>query len=108
MSAPASSWFRPTPTGLVLHLRVTPNAGRDAIDGAEIRDDGSCVLRVRVSAVPDKGKANAAVIVLMAKALGTAKSTISLVSGDTSRQKTLVVSGDATVLAERAMAVAGG
>ncbi len=102
LPAPDSSWFRTIQTGLVLHLRVTPNAGRDAIDGAEIRDDGTCVLRVRVSAVPDKGKANAAVIVLLAKALGVSKSSITLVSGDTSRMKTLAVVGDGAALAERA------
>ena len=98
MSAPESSFFRVTETGLFLHLRVTPNAGRDVIDGVETRDDGSCTLRVRVAAVPDKGKANAAVIVLIAKALGVPKSSISVVSGDTSRLKTLAVAGDAGAL----------
>lgn len=102
MSAPGSSVYRLTGTGLLLHLRVTPNAGRDAIDGIETRDDGSAVLRVRVSAVPDKGKANAAVIMLLAKVLGVPKSAISLVSGETSRLKTLSVEGDPTELAGRA------
>jgi len=32
---------------VTLHLRVTPNAGVDRIDGTELRDDGSAVLRVR-------------------------------------------------------------
>jgi len=105
LSAPASSWFRQTETGLLLHLRVTPNAGRDAIDGVETRDDGACVLRVRVAAVPDKGKANAAVCVLLAKALGMPKSSMSVVSGETSRMKTLAVAGDSSVLAELASAL---
>lgn len=108
MSAPDSSWFRRTETGLLLFLRVTPNAGRDAIDGAEARDDGSMVLRVRVAAVPDKGKANAAVIVLIAKALGVAKSSIALASGETGRMKVLAVSGDPGSLTERAAALAAG
>lgn len=83
--------------GLILHLRVTPNAGRDAIDGPEVRDDGSTVLRIRVAAVPDKGRANAAAIALLSQALGLPKSAIALVSGDTSRFKTLritAVTGD--------------
>src|SRR5690606_39697561 len=63
-----------TPEGFLLSLRVTPDAGRDAIDGVESRDDGSTVLRVRVNAVPDKGKANAAVIALLAKTLSVPKS----------------------------------
>ena len=87
------------PDGIRLHLRVTPNAGVDRIEGTEIRDDGTTVLRVRVKAVPDKGKANAAVIALLAKHLGVPKSAITLVSGDTARFKTLHVSGDPDSLA---------
>lgn len=76
-----------------LHLRVTPNAGTDRIEGIERRDDDTAVLRLRVAAVPDKGKANAAVIALLAKALGVPKSSVTLVSGETARQKTVEVSG---------------
>lgn len=86
-------YARLTAAGLILHLRVTPNAGRDAIEGAELRDDGTSVLRIRVAAVPDKGKANAAVIALMAKALGLPKSALTLASGETSRFKTVVATG---------------
>ncbi len=89
----------------MLSLRVTPNAGRDAVDGSQTRDDGSVVLRVRVSAVPDKGRANAAVVALIAKALGVPKSSVALVSGDTSRLKTLAVSGAADDLSARALAL---
>jgi uncharacterized protein (TIGR00251 family) len=85
-------WYRLSDKGLFLHLRVTPNAGRDAIDGVELRDDGSAVLRVRVAAVPDKGKANAAVIALISKKLGVPKSLLDLASGETSRFKTIVIS----------------
>ena len=94
--------YRIDADGLTLHLRVTPNAGVDSIEGVEIRDDGSAVLRVRVKAVPDKGKANAAVIALIATALGVPKSAISLISGDTARLKTLHISGDAADLASAA------
>jgi hypothetical protein len=100
-------FVRPTETGLVLHLRVTPNAGRDAIEGAETRDDGSVVLRMRVQAVPDKGKANAAVIALMAKALGVPKSSISLVGGETSRFKSVLLTGPADDLVPRLASLAG-
>lgn len=85
--------------GLVVHLRVTPNAGADRIDGTEQRDDGTAVLRIRVTAVPDKGKANAAVIALLAKALGLPKSAIALVSGETARLKTMRIDGDPGALA---------
>ena len=89
-----SSAVEPLPDGIRLHLRVTPNAGVERIEGTETRDDGTTVLRVRVKAVPDKGKANAAVIALLAKAVGVPKSAITLVSGDTARFKTLRIAGD--------------
>ena len=78
---------------------MTPNAGRDAVDGVEFRDDGTALLRLRVSAVPDKGKANAAAVALLAKALGVSKSSIRVTSGETSRMKTLAVEGDGAALA---------
>ena len=91
--------YRLTPEGLVLQVRVTPNASADRIEGVETRDDGNVVLRVRVRAVPDKGKANAAVVALLAKALGIPKSALQLTSGETSRFKTLRLSGDPAALA---------
>ncbi len=91
--------WRAAPDGVTLFLRVTPNAGADRIDGPEQRDDGTTVLRLRVKAVPDKGKANAAVIALLAKATGVPKSAVTLVSGDTARLKTLHIAGDSATLA---------
>jgi uncharacterized protein len=93
--------YRRNADGATLVLRVTPNAGTDRIEGAETRDDGTCVLRMRVKAVPDKGKANAAVTALLAKALKVPKSAFTLVAGDTSRQKILKIEGDPDELAER-------
>ncbi len=78
-----------------LRLRVTPNAGRDAIEGYEKLADGTEVLRLRVAAVPDKGKANAAVIALLSKALGLPRSALRLVAGETARLKTIELPDDA-------------
>lgn len=84
--------------GVLVFLRVTPNASADRIEGTEARDDGTTVLRLRVTAVPDKGKANAAALALLAKSLGVPKSTITLVSGDTARLKTVRIAGDSQSL----------
>ena len=67
--------------GATLSVRVTPRASRDEIlrDGAD--------LKVRVTAPPEDGKANAAVTKLLAKALGLPKSRLTLVRGETSRDK---------------------
>ncbi len=75
-------------------MRLTPNGGRDAIDGLEAGSDGECYLKARVSAAPEKGKANKALIVLLAKSLSIPKSSLSLVSGDTARKKILRIEGE--------------
>ena len=67
-------------------VRLTPRGGRDAIDGW----DGD-VLRVRVASAPVDGKANDALLRLLAKALGVAPSQLVLVSGAQSRVKTIDV-----------------
>ncbi|MGV1951799.1 DUF167 domain-containing protein [Agrobacterium vitis] len=77
-----------------LAVRLTPNGGRDGIDGVDVNANGEAHLKVRVSDVPEKGRANKALIALLAKRLGITKSNISLISGDTSRQKILRIDGD--------------
>lgn len=75
-------------------VRLTPNAGRDGIDGAETGADGEPMLKARVTAVPEKGKANKALIELLAKQLKMPKSSISVISGETARKKILRIDGD--------------
>ena len=91
--------YRRTPTGITLHLRVTPNAGVDKIEGVQLRDDNTAILRIRVKAAPDKGKANKAVIALLAKCLRLPKTSITLASGETTRLKTLAIAGNPADLA---------
>ena len=74
-----------------LFLRVTPNASRNAVESIEVRDDGQARLRVRVTAQPEKGKANKAVMALLAKALGQPKSAFTVIAGETARDKTIRV-----------------
>jgi uncharacterized protein (TIGR00251 family) len=86
--------------GLLLFVRLTPNAGRDEVLGVEQGADGP-LLKAKVRAIPDKGRANAALIELVARWLRLAKSGIELRTGSTSRQKTLLLSGDGGELAAR-------
>lgn len=82
-------------------VRLTPKGGRDAIDGwGEHLNER--VLKARVSAPPEDGKANAALIALLAKALGIAKSRVTLASGDASRLKTIELEGGAELQARLA------
>ncbi len=55
-------------------------------------------LKIAVTAPPDKGKANAAVVELLAKAFGVAKSSVAVIAGDTDRRKVLRISGDPVAL----------
>ncbi len=77
-----------------LSIKLIPNGGRDAIDGVELDADGNALLKARVSAVPEDGKANKALIALLAKKLRVPKSGISFVSGETARKKILRIDGD--------------
>ncbi len=86
---------------LLLAIRLTPNGGRDLLDGAETAADGQVHLKARVTAVPEKGKANKALIALVSKTLRCPKSAIAVISGDTSRQKILRIDGDPEDLTER-------
>ena len=67
--------------GAEIAVRVTPKASRNAI---EIKDDA---LRVYVTTAPEGGKANAAVVKLLAKALGLPRTRLSLIRGATWRDK---------------------
>ncbi|MFN4160137.1 MAG: DUF167 domain-containing protein [Gemmobacter sp.] len=68
--------------GSIFALRVTPGVRRNALVQAE---DGS--LRAHVTAPPEDGRANAAVQVLLAKALRVAKTRLTLLRGSTARDK---------------------
>jgi len=86
-------------------VRLTPRGRRDAIDGWGKASDGSAHLKVRVSAPPESGKANAALLALLAHALGIAKSQISIVSGEKARLKVIVARGDTSALKAKLQAL---
>ncbi len=74
-------------------VRLQPGASRNGIDGPVTLDDGTTVLKARVSAPPEKGKANAALIGLLAKVWHLPKTSIELQSGLNERRKTLLLRG---------------
>ena len=78
----------PSPDGARLLLLVVPGASRDQIVGAH-----GDVLRVKVTAPPEKGRANAAVIALLARTLGLRVSDIEISAGHGARRKTAIIRG---------------
>ncbi len=67
--------------GTEIAVRVTPKASRN-----ELKADGSSI-RIYVTAVPEDGKANAAAVKLLARAIGLPKSRLTLIRGQTARDK---------------------
>ena len=90
-----------------MSVRLTPKASRNKIDGVVADADGAAWLKVSVTAVPENGKANAALIALLAKSLKVAKGTIVLSAGATDRRKTLFIEGDADDLRRRIVECVG-
>ena len=74
--------------GAVIAVKVVPGASRDRIMGA-LGD----ALKVAVSAPPEKGKANAAVAAILAKALGLDRRAVALASGPASPRKEFLLAG---------------
>ncbi|MGV6819913.1 MAG: DUF167 domain-containing protein [Parvularcula sp.] len=86
---------------LTVKLRVTPKASRNEVGGAWEDPDTGPRLIVRVTAPPDAGKANAAVVATLAKAFGLSKSAVTLARGSTSRLKTVTLAGDQADLSKK-------
>ena len=92
--------------GLRIALHVTPKAAKDEIAGIAPAGRGPA-LRVKVRAAADRGRANDAMIALLAERLGIARARISLERGATSRNKTVLIAGDGNDLLARFAAWCG-
>lgn len=79
-------------------MRLTPKAGRDGIEGLKPTADGGAELSVKVTAVPENGKANDALLRLLSKRLKLPVSAFSLVAGTTDRHKQILIGGDAVAI----------
>jgi uncharacterized protein (TIGR00251 family) len=76
------------PAGRRLEVKVTPNAPRSAIVGWH-----GDVLRVKIAAAPQKGRANRELIDFLSRLLGVKQSDISIIKGETGRNKVLEIRG---------------
>ena len=81
--ADTPSPFHPVAGGLEVRLRVTPKASRDTITGVVADAQGNGVIKIAVTAVPENGNANAAVIKMLAKAWRLRKTDMQIVRGAT-------------------------
>ena len=95
--------YRVRPDGIALAVRLTPRASRDGIDGLKDGPNGPYV-QARVRAVPEDGRANNALVELVADEIGVPKSTVEVTSGHTARLKSVGIKGDAAALEARVTA----
>lgn len=99
--------WRASGEAVLLSLRLTPKSSRDAIEGVESLSDGRSVLKARVRAVPEDGKANDALLRLLAKALDVPLRSLSLSSGATGRTKVIRIEGAPEATVARLSSLAG-
>ena len=93
MSADALD-IRRTREGVTLPVRLTPKSAKDEVAGVEIFGD-EMVLKARVRALPESGRANEALERLIAAWLHVPPSSVSVVQGGKSRLKQVAIAGEA-------------
>lgn len=76
----------PHAEGVVLPVRAAPGAKRNGLRGEQ---DGA--LKVSVTQIAEKGKANKAIVEVLCKALGLRRSQVELIAGETSSQKRFLI-----------------
>ena len=77
-----------TPAGVSIHVYIAPRASANRVLGVH-----GGALKVALAAPPVEGAANRALVAFLAKSLGVPRSAVALTSGQTSRKKTVAVSG---------------
>lgn len=92
--------------GVTLAVKVTPRASRTEVVGIQPQADGRAALVVRVASPPVDGAANEVLVAFLAKALGVAKSAVTLRSGATGRVKIFRIEGDGEGLGEKLASLA--
>lgn len=74
-------------------VKLTPKASKNEVQGWSKDAQGRNVLKISVTAVPEKGKANKALIALLAKYFNIPKSNITIARGKKERIKTIEIQG---------------
>lgn len=84
----SEDWLKETAEGVIITVKALPHSARAGVRGV----DGGA-LKVAVTAPPEKGKANEAVLAVLAKFLAVPRSSLELLTGDSSRNKRVLVKG---------------
>jgi uncharacterized protein (TIGR00251 family) len=92
---------RAAPDGVRVAVRLSPRARVGRLDGIVRAADGTRVLKVSVAAPPVEGRANDALLRLLAKEWGVPRRDLAIVGGAKSRTKTVHIAGDPALLLKR-------
>lgn len=84
-------FYRETEQGILLNIRLTPNASATKLTGVFTDADGADFLKIAVVSVPEKGKANKELLTFLAKRLDLAKTKIEIMSGELDRYKRILL-----------------
>ena len=98
-------WLTRHPQGARVALKVTPRAASSRVQGVEVDGAGQARLAVRVNAPPAAGKANAALIRLLARRWQMPQRDLEVVSGAGARRKVLQVHGPPDAVIDRLRAI---
>lgn len=98
---PSGLPFAATRDGLRVAVRLSPRAAMDRVMGLAAEADGGRALKVAVTAAPEDGKANEALLRLLARVCGVPRRDLAVVTGRTDRRKVVHVAGDPAALAPR-------
>ena len=94
--------------GVRIAVRLTPRARADRLDGVARLADGAAVLQVSVNAPPADGRANEALLSLLAKEWRLARRDLAIAAGQRSRRKSVHIAGDPAALTARLAAALAG
>lgn len=100
-------WLTRHAQGARAALKVTPRAVSSDVQGVEVDGAGRAHLAVRVKAPPEAGKANAALIKLLARRWRIPQRALEVISGATGRRKVLQIYGSPDALIARLQAIEG-
>lgn len=95
-----TAYWRALPGGVSVTVKVQPKSRRPGIQGRAMSAHGPC-LRIGVNEPPEDNRANRAVYAVLAEALHIPTSAVAVTLGQTSRDKTLHVAGDISLLTAR-------
>ena len=99
--------LRPAADGVHVAVRLTPRGRGNRLDGIAHDADGMPVLKASVAAPPAEGRANEALLQLLAKEWHLPRRDLAIVRGAKSRLKLVHIAGDAAVLLRRLAAALG-